>query len=257
MQREPSAWIERAARALASDGPEAPIESRLAEGTRSARPAEIPREPDHVPSLARDAAPPEDLAPLPAFASPKIERASATSSTEARRPSADEHTRPPSIDASDAHEIAGTSEYAGLAYLVAALQSPEAQEAIDELGLLGTAPHGWHLIVGLARLLDTRADDPFLFALSSLVDDGGTRELANAPAMATLATRLSARYGADLFDARLVAVAGRFRLDRTHLDVFMPLDSVRIEVRLAALDVNPGWVSWLGRVVTIHYEAKA
>ena len=39
----------------------------------------------------------------------------------------------------------------------------------------------------------------------------------------------------------------------SHIDVFYSLDAVRLDIRLAGLDVNPGWILWLGRVVTFHY----
>jgi len=39
----------------------------------------------------------------------------------------------------------------------------------------------------------------------------------------------------------------------THLDVTIPLDQVDIRVRIAGLDINPGWVPWLGRVIQFHY----
>jgi hypothetical protein len=31
------------------------------------------------------------------------------------------------------------------------------------------------------------------------------------------------------------------------------MSSVRLEIRLAGLDLDPGWVPWLGRVVSFHY----
>lgn len=46
--------------------------------------------------------------------------------------------------------------------------------------------------------------------------------------------------------ARLVATA-------SHWDIYLPLQSVRLDLRLAGWDVNPGWLPWLGRVVALHY----
>jgi hypothetical protein len=42
--------------------------------------------------------------------------------------------------------------------------------------------------------------------------------------------------------------------DSTHVDLHAALHAVRLPVRLAGLDVNPGWLPWLGRVVTFHYD---
>ncbi|MCB9742405.1 MAG: hypothetical protein H6740_07395 [Alphaproteobacteria bacterium] len=41
--------------------------------------------------------------------------------------------------------------------------------------------------------------------------------------------------------------------DATHLELLRPLSAVTLEVRRAALDQDPGWVPWLGRVVSLVY----
>jgi hypothetical protein len=40
---------------------------------------------------------------------------------------------------------------------------------------------------------------------------------------------------------------------RTHVDVLFPAAAADVRIRAAALDTNPGWVPWLGRVVQFHY----
>jgi len=40
---------------------------------------------------------------------------------------------------------------------------------------------------------------------------------------------------------------------RTHLDVSISFNRLDIRVRMAGLDINPGWVPWLGRVIQFHY----
>lgn len=39
----------------------------------------------------------------------------------------------------------------------------------------------------------------------------------------------------------------------THVDVHFTLNQADLRIRRAGLDFNPGWVPWLGRVVTFHY----
>ena len=51
----------------------------------------------------------------------------------------------------------------------------------------------------------------------------------------------------------LVLRGGRVAFTRTHLDVTMPLSAAEVRVRAAGLDLDPGWVPWLGRVVAFHY----
>ncbi len=57
---------------------------------------------------------------------------------------------------------------------------------------------------------------------------------------------------AELLQA-VVARTGALRQTPTHLDLDLPQDAVRLDVRRSALDVDPGWVPFLGKVVSIHY----
>ncbi|HMC09026.1 MAG TPA: hypothetical protein VKL22_06885 [Actinomycetota bacterium] len=50
-----------------------------------------------------------------------------------------------------------------------------------------------------------------------------------------------------------LAVPGRVSVTRTHVDVVFSLERVDIAVRRSGLDVDPGWVPDLGRIVSFHY----
>lgn len=39
----------------------------------------------------------------------------------------------------------------------------------------------------------------------------------------------------------------------SHWDIYFSMQSVRLNLRLMGWDINPGWLPWLGRVVTLHY----
>jgi len=52
----------------------------------------------------------------------------------------------------------------------------------------------------------------------------------------------------------LVCRAGRISQTRTHIDVLLDYRQADVRVRKAGLDLNPGWVAWLGRVVTFYYS---
>jgi hypothetical protein len=54
--------------------------------------------------------------------------------------------------------------------------------------------------------------------------------------------------------ATLVRRPGRVHLSRTHVDVLFPLSQLDVRVRRVALDVNPGWVPWMARIVEFKYE---
>src|SRR5262249_44918048 len=49
---------------------------------------------------------------------------------------------------------------------------------------------------------------------------------------------------------------GRVAVTRTHVHVVLPLRSLDVRVRRAGLDVDPGWVPWMGRVFAVHYTAE-
>ncbi len=46
---------------------------------------------------------------------------------------------------------------------------------------------------------------------------------------------------------------GEIAVTPTHIDLFFPLDQVDIRIREGGLDIDPGWVPWLARVVYFHY----
>lgn len=51
----------------------------------------------------------------------------------------------------------------------------------------------------------------------------------------------------------LVHQSSRFVLTRTHLDVIFDHPLADVRIRRAGLDIDPGWVPWLARVVRYHY----
>lgn len=52
----------------------------------------------------------------------------------------------------------------------------------------------------------------------------------------------------------LLQRAAWMQLSATHLDVIFSFDQVDLSVRRLGLDVDPGWVPWLGRIVNLHFE---
>lgn len=50
-----------------------------------------------------------------------------------------------------------------------------------------------------------------------------------------------------------LAVPARVQLEQAYLRVYLHESAVRLDLRLAGLDLNPGWVPWLGRVIYFHF----
>lgn len=54
----------------------------------------------------------------------------------------------------------------------------------------------------------------------------------------------------------LIQRKGEIAHSRTHLDVLFGDRSADVRIRIAGLDIDPGWVVWLGMVVQFHYDFK-
>jgi hypothetical protein len=52
----------------------------------------------------------------------------------------------------------------------------------------------------------------------------------------------------------LIRRPGHIHMTHTHLDARFTLAQLDLRVRRAALDVNPGWVPWIGRVIHFRYD---
>lgn len=50
-----------------------------------------------------------------------------------------------------------------------------------------------------------------------------------------------------------LAVPARVQIEQAYLQVYVHEAAVRLDLRLAGLDLNPGWVPWFGRVIYFHF----
>jgi hypothetical protein len=71
--------------------------------------------------------------------------------------------------------------------------------------------------------------------------------------IAAVANHLRLRLGAGLA-RQLVTVPGRITTSLLHLDVHFSLAAHPIEIRIAGLDRNPGWIPAAGRHVAFHFD---
>jgi hypothetical protein len=53
----------------------------------------------------------------------------------------------------------------------------------------------------------------------------------------------------------LIPHTARVFITPAHIDVMLDLNTLPIEIRLAGLDRNPGWIPAAGRVITFHFES--
>src|SRR6185503_18490440 len=52
----------------------------------------------------------------------------------------------------------------------------------------------------------------------------------------------------------LVCRPGRISVTNTHIDAVFDHRVADVRIRKAGLDLDPGWIPWLGRVVSFHYQ---
>lgn len=129
---------------------------------------------------------------------------------------------------------------------------------------------------GAARLAALQAEAPVLAAFCggppdpelgrrpwSPIDDTGLAawlddlpELPDRPEHRLLLALPEGPTPLDRALQRLLARPGRLDLTATHADLYLPLASVELPLRLAGWDLDPGWVPALGRVIRFHYEAR-
>ncbi|HEX2828589.1 MAG TPA: hypothetical protein VHP37_19705 [Burkholderiales bacterium] len=106
------------------------------------------------------------------------------------------------------------------------------------------------------RLAIPPGDPAWLLARYDDAQSGLPPGLVDAIAKSWLtACRRCLRRGARIGIATLVARPARLTLTPTHADVAFALGHASMAVRRAGLDLDPGWVPWLGRVVAFHYLA--
>jgi hypothetical protein len=162
------------------------------------------------------------------------------------------------------------SRFAGLLYLIAVIQDLDLPEQIAANTFLGPRPLAW-VLHQLALLLAPIEDrDPAALAFAGLSleagyswgDDASPSE-AETQALSSFAdqivTRLESLFDVDeITDISPLEFVTRRRgeivADTGWIEVRFSVDDVRTEIRRAGLDLNPGYVQWLGLVVMFVYE---
>ncbi len=123
---------------------------------------------------------------------------------------------------------------------------------------LPVADHAEGMRAALRRLAvggGARPRDPAMAWLPPAGDDAGLARQARTWLRRTgRRVRLAGERALTL--RQLVRRPGRLRLTATHLDATFDLDAGDVRVRRLGLDLDPGWVPWLGLVVAIHYVVR-
>ncbi|QTF94226.1 hypothetical protein [Halomonas sp. BM-2019] len=176
--------------------------------------------------------------------------------TAARQP---DHRTPPGVTVTDLAGEDGEwlqTRQGGLLYLLNMLDRPAARELMEMHWQ--SLPSGWGWVYRLGGELGFGRADPlagFIAAQLGLERAEDLDTLPPLPARSDLLGIARNWYGrSGLWTPELLSLDARLRATPSHIDLYAPLAAVRLEVRLAGLDVDPGWLPWLGRVVHFHYD---
>ena len=128
----------------------------------------------------------------------------------------------------------------------------------------GLGLHPWELLSELGRrMLDGRPDDPVWDLLEELAGGGAVPGHAHALSqwLDTVADYARARLAAALGVDRpeqvpdlLLRRPARVSVSPVHVDVLFPMAAHPIEIRLAGLDSDPGWLPAAGRHLRFRFE---
>ena len=164
------------------------------------------------------------------------------------------HPATPDLYPQDDPEI--STQQGGLLYLLNFLNRPQAQALM--LAHSHLLPHGWAWLYRLGQELALDEQDPLAHLIAQQLGFAHPQELAELPPLPArneLQALAQQWYGRQaLWQPALLQRRASIRYSPTHIDLYASLNSVQLPVRLAGLDINPGWLPWLGKVVTFHYD---
>lgn len=257
--------------------PERPRHMPIA--ARSDQPQPVtPASPSHPPAradqgtaetagrVASAATPPADPRPLPA--------GSAARSTDAPEgspqtpPAADEPpaAATPAPDAGDAEAVYTPYDWAepvetalgGLLFVIGVAQRLGLYADFTEPAAPGLALDPWRFVAGVGTRLvdmDVHADDPVWALLDEVArDDASADEAPQELATHVAAVRAWLEEHVDLPLRAVLERRALVHVDEIRVDAVFSLVDHPIELRLAGLDLDPGWIPAAGRALYFHFE---
>ncbi|HJQ69624.1 MAG TPA: hypothetical protein VKA70_11665 [Blastocatellia bacterium] len=162
------------------------------------------------------------------------------------------------------------TRFGGLLFLLGVFEDLELAEEILDNAALGARPFRWVIHQLALRLVAAKPDDAAVLAFSGLLpgaappsDDQPPPDEIEEGAIQELAARIVERLRLlldwreeqtaqllEFISHRQAEIVG----DPGWIDVKLLLDEASVEIRRAGLDLNPGYLPWLGVVVRFVYE---
>lgn len=140
--------------------------------------------------------------------------------------------------------------WGGVLFLINALRRLDVEAVLEAEAAAAEAPSGWRLLHDLGVAFGLPADEPMAVFLAAQDLDTSVPP----PLLAWLTSRIEGLYRRDGPWPLPLAQPARLWATETHLDLDLETTEVDLPLRLSGLDLDPGWVPWLGRVVRFHYD---
>lgn len=145
----------------------------------------------------------------------------------------------------------------GIFYLLNFMARENTQVLLKQYHAYEMLQGPWGCLYRIAKLLKLKEDlalEQFIayrMGLNSIEDLQSIPALSHAEHYQHYAEKL---YGPLVWNSQLLSIPAHIQYSVSHLDIHYPLQNVQVEVRRVGLDINPGWLSWLGQVVHFHYH---
>lgn len=151
-------------------------------------------------------------------------------------------------------EAAGTfTQFAGLLFLIPVLNRLGLGQYLAEHISLLDSDFGSRWLLFCGAHVGMRPDDPLALALTHDLDRGTNVFQSDLAGEWLRQVRRWCRRNVRLGLHTLIRRPGRVLASRTQLDLCFTLEQLDTRIRRAGLDLDPGWVPWLGRIVRFHY----
>lgn len=155
----------------------------------------------------------------------------------------------------------GSAEQTGVAgalFLVNALRRQRVEQGLAREPDLHEHASVRRMLCTAARCRRALPDDPLAALLDSLEVDppdplAARAQLARLARWIRRASAPATQGARGLSLLELVGRRGCFTASATHIDLWLPLETVDPRVRRAGLDLDPGWFAPLGRVLSFHF----
>jgi hypothetical protein len=150
------------------------------------------------------------------------------------------------------HEF--STHYAGTFYLLNLLNRPDAQNILKTHWQ--HADHGLLWLHQLATRLGLPKQDPINHYIANELNYDHSEliaieELQGLNGIVTLGQQWYGKQG--LWQPTLLELPATIEADESHIDMTVADSLINIDIRVMGLDINPGWLPWLGKVVSFHY----